>query len=173
VAQVTLIGNRQEESCHECAKSVMVREEISVGLWCHLYRGGFTGIATGKPARLRVGRNGGGERVRGWWQAPWCRGSLKTDDTLDVRNAAAAFPAAKPLRRRTASSEQHEPASGVGFPIPTRPGARAGRPSKRGDLVREAGDVVAERRRLQRTHARPGLPSLCLSEPPGFIPGEV
>jgi len=29
-----------------------------------------------------------------------CRGSLKTDDTLDVRNAAAAIPAAKPLLRR-------------------------------------------------------------------------
>ena len=40
--------------------------------------------------------------------------------------------------------------------------------------MREAGDVVAERRGLRRTHARPGLlPSLRLSEPPGFIPGEV
>jgi len=29
--------------------------------------GQFTEIATGKPARLRVGRNGGGERVRGRW----------------------------------------------------------------------------------------------------------
>ena len=34
----------------------------------------------------------------------WCCGSLKTDDTLDVRNAAAAFPAARPLLRRAASS---------------------------------------------------------------------
>ena len=55
---------------------------------------------------------------------------MKTDDTLDVRNAAAAFPAAKPLLRRAASSEQHEPASGVGVPTPTRPGA-SGRSSKR------------------------------------------
>ena len=83
-------------------------------------------------------------------------GSLKTDDTLDVRNAAAAFPAAKPLLRRAASSEQHEPASGVGFPIPTRPGAS---------------DVVAERRGLRRTHARRGLlPSLRLSRTPGISP---
>jgi len=38
----------------------------------------LTEIATGKPARLRVGKNGGGERVRGRWQAPSCRGSFKT-----------------------------------------------------------------------------------------------
>jgi len=30
-------------------------------------------------------------RVRGRWKVPGHRGSLKTDDTLDVRNTAAAF----------------------------------------------------------------------------------
>jgi len=107
---------------------------------------------------FRRRRNGGGERV--WWRAPWCGGSLKTDDTLDVRDAAAAFPAAKPLLRRAASAEQHEPASGVGFPTPTHPGPRAGRPSKRGQHGREAGRGGRKERAPHH-----------LSEPPGFIPG--
>jgi len=95
---------------------------------------------------------------------------IRMESRASVRNAAAAFPAAKPLLRRAASSKQHEPASGEGFPIPTRPGARAGRPSKRGGLVREAG-VVTERRGLRRTHARPGwLPSLRLLRTPGIYP---
>ncbi|HTP27532.1 MAG TPA: hypothetical protein VMK12_18005 [Anaeromyxobacteraceae bacterium] len=40
-------------------------------------------------------------------------------DTLDARNAAEAFRGAKPLLRQAAPGEQHEPASGVGFPTPT------------------------------------------------------
>jgi len=109
---------------------------------------GLTEVATGKPAPSGFGRNGGGERVRGRWQASWSRGSLKTDDTLDVRNAAAAFPAAKPLLRRAASSEQHEPASGVGFPIPTRPGA-----SERVARRREVASCRGRRRRSRKARA--------------------
>jgi len=43
--------------------------------------------------------------------------------TLDARSAAEAFRNAKPLLLRAASGEQHEPASGVGFPTPTYSGA--------------------------------------------------
>jgi len=97
------------------------------------------------------------------------------ENTLDARSAALAFPGAKPLLRRAASERTARTCERGGLPYPhVLRCVRAGRPSKRGDLVREAGDVVAERRGLQRTHARPGLlPSLRLSEPPGFIPGEV
>jgi len=83
----------------------------------------------------------------------------KADDTRDVRNAAAAIPAAKPLLRRAASSEQHEP-------LISHPHARR----------RESGSLVEERPErpqgegsgelLTRWHLYP-------SEPPGFIPGEV
>jgi len=54
---------------------------------------------------------------------------LKPDDTPDVWNAAAAFPAAKPLLRRAASSGMNLRAGG--FLTPAHPGLRAGRPSKR------------------------------------------
>jgi len=51
--------------------------------------------------------------------------------------------------RRAASGEQHEPASRVGFPTPTRPGLRAGRPSKR--------VVMRERTRVHETARHGGV----------------
>jgi hypothetical protein len=65
-------------------------------------------------------------------------------------------------------------ASGVGFPHPhALRRVRAGRPSKRGENGREAGDVVAARRGLRRaTDVMMEPHHLLLSEPPGFIPGE-
>jgi len=72
---------------------------------------------------------------------------LKSDDTLDVRNAAAAFPAAKPRLRRAASSEQHEPASRGGIPHPRAPWPQSGSP------VEESCHARGRRRRSRK--ARP------------------
>jgi len=90
-------------------------------------------------------------------RCPECRSGIPGCET------AAATPA---------SSEQHEPASGVGFPIPTRPGARAGRPSEERQ-TRSRG----RRRRSRKAEGSGEQPTrwhhLYLSEPLGFIPGEV
>jgi len=133
-----------------------------------------TGAYTKKPLSQRVHVLGDGSGVvqRDLYSAFLARHVV--EGALDAQSAVLAFSAAKPLLGR-AAPRCSEPASGAAS---THPHARkrvgVGRPSKRGDLVREAGDVVAERRGLRRTHARPGLlPSLRLSEPPGFIPGEV
>lgn len=62
---------------------------------------------------------------------------------LDARSAAQAFPAAKPLLQRAASS-LNQPASGVRFPLPqVRKGLGAGRPLKSNSGLTEAKDVVA------------------------------
>ncbi len=131
-----------------------------------------TGEYVKKPLsqRVHVLGDGSGEVQRDLYSAFLAR--FVEADTLDARSAALAFPSAKPLLRRAASSEQHEPASGVGFPHPhalRRVGA--GRPSKRGESGREAGDVVAARRGLRRATADEHRPHLL--DPPGFIPGEV
>lgn len=131
-----------------------------------------TGEYTKKPLsqRIHVLGDGSGEVQRDLYSAFLAR--FVDEDTLDARSAAVAFPAAKPLLRRAASSEHQEPASGVGFPHPhVREHVRAGRPSKRGESSREAGDVVAARRGLRRAGVDDHRP--LLSEPPGFIPGEV
>ena len=127
-----------------------------------------TGTYTKKPLsqRIRVLGDGSGVVQRDLYSAFLAR--FVEADTLDARNAAEAFRSAKPLLRRAAPGEQHEPASGVGFPHRHTLWRVRGCPAKK------TGDGVAERRGLRRTHARPGLlPSLRLSEPPGFIPGEV
>jgi transposase len=133
-----------------------------------------TGTYAKKPLsqRVHVLGDGSGEVQRDLYSAFLAR--FVDADTLDARNAALAFPSAKPLLRRAASSEQHEPASGVGFPHPhALRRVRAGRPSKRGENGREAGDVVAARRGLRRaTDVMMEPHHLLLSEPPGFIPGE-
>ncbi len=131
-----------------------------------------TGEYVKKPLsqRVHVLGDGSGEVQRDLYSAFLAR--FVEADTLDARSAALAFPSAKPLLRRAASGEQHEPASGVGFPHPhalRRVGA--GRPSKRGEGGREAGDVVAARRGLRRATADEHRPHLL--EPPEFIPGEV
>ncbi len=131
-----------------------------------------TGEYLKKPLsqRVHVLGDGSGEVQRDLYSAFLAR--FVEADTLDARSAALAFPSAKPLLRRAASGEQHEPASGVGFPhLHALRRVGAGRPSKRGESGREAGDVVAARRGLRRAAADEHRPHLL--EPPGFIPGEV
>jgi hypothetical protein len=134
-----------------------------------------TGEYLKKPLsqRVHVFGDGSGDVQRDLYSAFLARFVVSDgeSDRLDARNAALAFPAAKPLLRRAASSE-HQPASGGGFPHPhALRRVRAGRPSKRGESGREAGDVVAARRGLRRATADEHHPHLL--EPPGFIPGEV
>ncbi len=130
-----------------------------------------TGEYVKKPLaqRVHVFGDGSGEVQRDLYSAFLAR--FVDADKLDARSAALAFPAAKPLLRRAASSEL-QPASGGGFPHPhVRERVGAGRPSKRGESGREAGDVVAARRGLRRATVDGHHPHLL--EPPGFIPGEV
>ena len=94
------------------------------------------------------------------------RSSLKAKDTLGACQVAVAWPGTKPFPQRAASSEQDEPASGAGFPRPQviqRLGA--GRPSKRGDIGREAG-VAATRGLRSRTDEMMREHQLHLSELP-------
>jgi len=74
----------------------------------------------------------------------------------------AAFPAAKPLLRRAASSEQHGPASAVGFPTPTRAGASP------------ACSAAIRAKELRRYFRRPVLLNRsCCLVPSGGAPLEV
>ena len=131
-------------------------------------------LSTAVAAGHGVLGDGAGEVQRDRYSAFLPR--FVVENTLDSRSAALAlaYPAAKPLPLRAASERTARTCEGGAPPFPhVFRCVRAGRSSKR-VVVREAGDVAAERRGLQRTHARPGLlPSLRLSEPPGFIPGEV
>jgi hypothetical protein len=126
-----------------------------------------------KGVSSRVLGDGSGEVQRDLYSAFLAR--FVDEDTLDARNAALAFPSAKPLLRRAASGEPYEPARGVGFPHPQAlRRLRAGRPSKRGEIGREAGDGVAARRGLRRaTDEMMPEHQLHLSEPHEFIRGEV
>jgi len=91
-------------------------------------------------------------------------------DRLDARSAAWAFPAAKPLLERAASSDG-QPASGVRFPLPqVLRGLRAGRPLKRNSGSVEAKDVVAA---IVVGESLGETGHIASSEPPGFSRGEV
>ncbi len=136
-----------------------------------------TGDYLKKPLsqRLHVLRDGSGAIQRDLYSAFLAR--HVSQNTLDARRATLAFPAAKPLLRRAASSE-HQPASGSGFPAPHgRKTVGAGRPSKKGIFVGEAADGVpvgivhpgGPRRTDNDGRKSPAVPS----EPPGFIRGEV
>ena len=75
-----------------------------------------TGAYMKKPLSQRVHVLGDGSGVvqRDLYSAFLAR--FVEADTLDARYAAEAFRNAKPLLLRAAPGEQHEPASGVGFP---------------------------------------------------------
>ncbi len=134
-----------------------------------------TGTYAKKPLsqRVHVLGDGTGELQRDLYSAFLAR-FVVAENAMPARSAAVAFPAAKPLLRRAASSAA-QPASGGGFPLPQAlRRLRAGRPSKRDEGGREAGDVVAARRGPRRATAKMLVARhLHLSEPPGFIPGEV
>ena len=76
-----------------------------------------TGAYTKKPFSQRVHVLGDGSGLVQRSTAPFLARFVEAG-TLDARNAAEAFRNAKPLLRRAASGEQHEPASGVGSPPP-------------------------------------------------------
>jgi putative transposase len=91
-------------------------------------------------------------------------------DKLDARSAAQAFPAAKPLLERAASSDV-EPASGARFPLPqVLRGLAAGRPLKRDSGPVEAKDAVAA---IVVGESLGEIGPIASSEPPGFSRGEV
>ena len=136
-----------------------------------------TGDYLKKPLSLRVHvlRDGSGTVQRDLYSAFLAR--FVSQDTLDARQAALAFPAAKPLLRRAASSEE-KPPSGSGFPVPHgRKTVGVGRPSKKGQFVGEAADGVPGSFALPGGPQRAGNvgrnPPDNLLEPPGFIHGEV
>jgi putative transposase len=134
-----------------------------------------TGRYTKKPLsqRVHVFGDGSGGVQRDLYSAFLAR--FVDADTLDARSAAVAFPAAKPLLRRAASSEQNEPASGVGFPAPPRARAR-----QSGSPVEERRTRSRGRRRRSRKARAPesdrrddGTPSSQPLRTPRFIRGEV
>lgn len=89
---------------------------------------------------------------------------------LDARSAAQAFPAAKPLLQRAASSDC-QPASGARFPLPQiHKGLGAGRALKRNSGLVEAKDAVAAIVVCESLGEADRIASL---EPPGFSRGEV
>lgn len=91
-------------------------------------------------------------------------------DKLDARSAAQAFPAAKPLLQRAASSDC-QPASGVRFPLPQiHEGLGVGRPLKRNSGLVEAKDAVAAIVVCESLGETDHIASL---EPPGFSRREV
>jgi hypothetical protein len=92
-------------------------------------------------------------------------------DKLDARSATDAFPAAKLLLQRAASSEV-EPARGLRFIVPqVQKGLRAGRLLKRNSGPVEAKDVVAVA--ILAGESLGEIGHSAVSKPPGFSHGVV
>ena len=141
-----------------------------------------TGDFVKKPLsqRVHVLRDGSGEVQRDLYSAFLAR-FVGAGDLLDAREAAEAFPGAKPLLVRAASGS-HQPASGGGFPHPRgHQAARAGRTPKGMNRTDKVPDDVTTARggegreefvlSLQlKTSFSCAQPA---QKPPGFIPGVV
>lgn len=92
-------------------------------------------------------------------------------DNLDARSATVAFPAAKPLLERAASSEVPTCERGCGFPLPrVLKDLRAGRPLKKNSGPVEAKNVVPG---SGSGESLGEIGHIASSEPPGFSRGEV
>jgi len=71
------------------------------------------------------------------------------EDTLDIRQVQATWPAVQPLLRR-AMARADQPASGQGFALPhVRMGVGAGRPLKKDGRTGEAADAYSDASRAR------------------------